>query len=367
MNIREATTQEKEPWDTFVEREGGSFFHYFDWKTIYEARHWRYIPLLVENETNDIIAILPLVKIRFFLFSKLVSLPDGASGGVVFKQSLTNREMQQAMQMLITYVDETYAQGCSTFCLKENLSVEDASRKQPTEMLLQNGFRFRFDADLLLPCTYRLPLTPLFDNDIWDGLWGKYLRNHIRKSQKQGVIIREDKEGQYRDDVIAMTLSIYKRFDETPPSKDEMTRRLTTFNGKTKVWVALQNDTPIAALVCYDYHSVLRYASKLGYQTSARENYTTVFLLSEAIRDACRQGYQFFEFGVTETTTLARWKEQFKPIKIPLRIYEKNYSALRNFFEKTPYLIKWMMNNHRYLWENRRRLFLRIIRGKLLN
>lgn len=363
MHVREAATHEKDIWNKFVIAEGGSFFHFFDWKTIYEINDWQYIPLILEKDSGEIMGIFPLVKLRFFLYSKLVSLPDGASGGFLFKRSLTDPEIQHALALFLEYIDRNLSKGCSSLTLKENLNLEDASRNQPTRHLIKNGFTFRFDEDLKLPCTYRLPLSSSFEDEIWEGLWGKYLRNHIRKSQKQGVYIREDINGQYQKEIIDMILSIYKKFDEKAPSKEEVALRLTIFKKNTKVWVALLNDAPIATLVCYYYNSsLLCYASKLGHTSLAREYHTMVYLFSEAIRDACENGYRFFEFGVTETEALAEWKEQFKPIKIPLRIYQKKYSMLRWFFEQTPALIRWILKNRQYVWRNRKRLFHKMIR-----
>lgn len=364
MQVREATAHDKDHWNTFVETEAASFFHYFEWKTIYEINNWQYIPLILENNSHDIIGILPLVKIKSLLFSKLVSLPDGASGGFIFHKNLTETEKQQAICLFLTYINQYYSKGCSTLYLKENLSIQDATQNQPTEILSKNGFTFRFDEELQLPCTYRLPLTSSFQNDIWEQRWGKYLRNHIRKAEKKGISIKEDRDGKYQDEIISMMTSIYKKFNEPPPSKEEMTLRLTTFKGKTKIWVAFRKDTPLAVLVCYYYQSSVCYASKLGYNTSAREYYTTALLFSEAIRDACEHNYHFFEFGVTERETLAKWKEQFKPIKIPLRLYQKKYSKGRAFFEKTPAFFRWVLKNKDYVWNHRRRLIRKILRGK---
>lgn len=366
MHIREAAIHEKGQWDLFVQREGGSFFHFFDWKFIYESNNWHYIPLILEDDNKSIIGIFPLVKIRFFLYSKLVSLPDGASGGFLLRQSLTDAEKQDALRLFFNYIDRYHSKGCSSFTIKENLSVEDATRTQPTPLLIQHGFSFRFDKDLKLPCTYRLPLSRAFEEDIWEGLWGKYLRNHIRKAEKQGVVIKQDPARKYQQEIIEMIQSIYEKFEEQPPSKEEIALRLTTFKNDTTIWVALLHDTPIATLVCYNFNSSLCYASKLGYTPAAREYHTMVYLISKAIGDACKNGYHFFEFGVTETEANAEWKEQFKPIKIPLRIYRKNYSLLQSFFELAPGLLRWMLKNRWYVWRNRRRLLHKMIRQKIL-
>ncbi|MBE3136373.1 MAG: GNAT family N-acetyltransferase [Thermoplasmata archaeon] len=364
MPVREATLNDKEKWNTFVETQDGSMFHYFDWKNIYEVQHWHYIPLLFEDTSTEIIGILPLVKIHGLLYSKLISLPEGASGGFVFKKGLPTAKKAQVMNIFLHHIEQHYSKGCSTFTLKENLSVQDATRTTPTELFIKNGFTFHFDNDAKLPCTYLLQLTPSFEEGIWNGLWGKYLRNHIRKSQKKGVHIREETNLDHNNDIITMFLSTYKRFGSLPISAEEITLRLTTFNDKTKVWVAFLNDTPIASLICYNLSSIC-YASKMVYDDSARENHATALLFYEAIRDACKNGYQFFEFGVTVSSSLAYWKEQFMPLKIPMRIYEKRYSTLRTFFERTSQDLKWAWNNKSYVWHNRRQLIREIIRKKM--
>ena len=361
MQVREATINDKEKWNSFVETEGGSFFHYFEWKSIYEVNNWDYIPLLIENKTTEIIGILPIVKVKGFLYSKLVSLPDGASGGFVFKRDITQVEKTHALKMLTKYIDQNYSKGCSTFLFNENLTLKNPLIGEATELFRNNGFTYRSDKNLNLPCTYRLKLTPSFENDIWEGLWGKYLRNHIRKSQKHGICIKEDTMLQHKDDFMNMLISTYERFGSTLMSKEEIALRLTTFKDKTKLWIAFLDDKPIASLLCYYDGSSLCYASKLGYYDSAREHFATVHLLSETIRDACENGYQFFEFGVTESPSLAQWKEQFKPTKIPMRRYKKKYSTMRTYFEILS-SIKWALGHKKYMWNNRYRLLRKLIR-----
>jgi hypothetical protein len=364
MIIREATVNDKENWDSFVEIEGGSFFHYFEWKNIYDVKKWRYIPLLLENNASQIIGILPMVKINGFLYSRLVSLPEGACGGFLFKKDLTKTKKSQAIQMILDYVEQNYSKGCSTFTLKENLSLIHTSSTTPTRILVNHGFKFRYNEGMKLPCTYFLELTESFEDDIWYETWNKYLRNHIRKSQKRGVYVKEDTNLQHMNDYIDMFTTLYKRLHSHPLSKEEIILRLMNFKGKTKIWVAFLEDKPIALLLCY-YMPSICYGSKMVYYDSARKNYATNLLFYEAIKDACDNGYKLFEFGVTLTSSLAYWKEQFVRTKIPMRIYEKKYSTTRTFFEKVPRLINWSLNNKQYVWNNRRRIINKIMKEGL--
>jgi hypothetical protein len=364
MPVREATGKDKEIWDAFVETQGGSIFHFLEWKNIYTIHKWQYFPLLFEDASTEIIGIFPLVKIHGLLYSRLISLPEGSSGGFVFRKGLTDTKKSEVIAMFFGYIDQNYSKRCSTFLVKENLLAQDIKKNAPTDVMVKNGFRFRLDRVTYLPCTYLLPLTRSFDDDIWNGLWGKYLRNHIRKSQKKGVHVWEVTKLECKNDIIDMFSSTYKRFDTLPLSDEEITLRLTMFRDKTKVWVAFLNDIPIASLICY-YLSSVCYASKMVYFDSARDYYATVLLFNTAIRDACENGYQFFEFGVTETASAVEWKEQFMPLKIPMRIYEKRYSTVRTFFERTPQVLTWAWHHKSYVWRNRRRLMQKIIGKKM--
>ena len=62
MIVREATLEDKLARDSFVDSEDGGFFHYFDWKHVYEARGDQFIPLLIETAPSRLVCILPVVK-----------------------------------------------------------------------------------------------------------------------------------------------------------------------------------------------------------------------------------------------------------------------------------------------------------------
>ena len=170
------------------------------------------------------------------------------------------------------------------------------------------------------------------------------LKNKIRKSQKLGVYIKEDKNLKYFDDFFNMFNSTNVRLGSHMVSKAEVLKRVTIFPHKTKLFVALLGEEPLAALLCY-YQSSICYLSKLPSYEKARKYDANTLLASEAIRDACENGYRYCEFGITLNPAQLRWKEQYKGIKIPLIIYEKKYSTIRYTFQIIPYLIKWISTN----------------------
>jgi len=165
MYIREAVLKDKEKWDSFVDTEGGSFFHYFDWKYIYEASGQQYIPLVLENESSEIIGILPIVKQKGKFYSSIDSQPEGSFGGFVLKKDLSISEKNKAISLLLNHVKKNISIDCSSYNLKENLLLllNDKDLTQPTEILIKNGFEYKYNPDTQLPCTYILELKQPFE------------------------------------------------------------------------------------------------------------------------------------------------------------------------------------------------------------
>ena len=101
MKIREATTEDKAAWDTFVDTEGGNFFQYFDWKRVYETTGDKFIPILVEDNTSKLAGMLPIVKENRRLYSVLHSDTRGG-GGLLLREDLSDAEKQEVVSLLIS-------------------------------------------------------------------------------------------------------------------------------------------------------------------------------------------------------------------------------------------------------------------------
>ena len=351
MQIHEANLKDKKRWNSFIKTHNGSIFHYFEWKDIYELKNWKYIPLLIENDKSHIFGVLPIVKIGYLGYSKLISLPEGASGGFVLKKGITKDEQSQVVEMFLNYIGENYSKDCSTFSLRQNLENTDKSASVETEILDKNGFTPIFNEYTKLPCTHILNLKKDFESNIWYGLWKKDIRNHIRKANKNGVSVIEDKTLQYKDDYYKMLSETYKRLGSEPLSLEEFNKRLILFNKNSKVFVAFFKNKPIGFMLC-NYANSTCYASKMGYYDLARRNHVNNLLMYQTIKYACENDYKFFEFGLTFAPSSEAWKNQFMGIKEPLRIYEKRYSIIRYIPEMVIPRVMWMSKNKKYLFKN---------------
>jgi hypothetical protein len=357
MRIREATTRDREVWNTFVDTEAGDFTHYYDWKYVYENRGQKFFPLLAENAKSELVGILPIIKEKRFLSSILHS--DTRTGGLLLKRDLSDAERSQAISDFVKYVDAHYSGGCSRFTLREKLPVAEEMSETPTAALLDSGFRFRYDKQTHLPCTFILEMKKPFEDNIWKGLWDKKFRQKLNKVKRSSVAIIQDKDLDYEDVFIDMFHENCKRHGTIPPTREQVLFELDTFRDRAKLFVALLDSQPIVALLCY-YTASTCCLWIVGSHEKDTDNANSL-CFTAAIEDACNAGYKFADLSFTSTLSLAFFKRQFKATRVPFIIHEKRYSLPRTIAETAPRIIKEAWHDKTYLWKKRRKLWDRII------
>ncbi|UCB43623.1 MAG: GNAT family N-acetyltransferase [Dehalococcoidales bacterium] len=357
MKIREATTQDKATWNTFVDTEYGSFLQYYDWKHVFENRGYTYIPLLAENNAIELVGILPIIREKRFLSSILHS--DARTEGLLLKSNLADMERYEVISAFSEYVDAHYSDGCSRFTLRERLPLAEEMSEEPDTALIDNGFRFRYDKQAHLPCTFILKLKQPFEENIWKGLWSHKFRQKINKIKRSGAVVIHDRELNYVDDFIDMFFENCKRHGTTPPTREQVMFELHTFRDRVKLYFALLDNQPIVALLCY-YSASTCCLWEMGSYEKDTDN-ATLLCYTAAIEEACNTGYKFADLGFTSTPGLAFFKEHFRANRIPFTVYEKRFSIPRTIMETAPRVIKAAWHDKTYLWKKRHRLWDRII------
>lgn len=326
IHIRTASENDKDRWNQFVDRQYGSFFEYYDWKYIYENKKKnRYIPLLVEDSTDSLLGIFPLVEQPGEVYPSLSSLPEGDSDGFLLKRDLPECEKYQVVKMFLEFIDANYSQSHAFFSLRHQLSFSDESA-QPSRVLMENGYQWRGNPQTKLPCTYVLHLEKPFKEKIFSGM-AKNLRNRIRHARKCGVQIIIDENFTFFDDFAYMHMEMVKKFGLVT-KKEDYDLLLNTFRNKTKLFVCFIDSEPVTALLTY-YTPTTSYGALGPYTSKARSIQNNTLALCAAIRDACDSGYQYFDLGITQTCSLAAYKEKFGAKKIPMMIYQKKFSQFR--------------------------------------
>jgi len=367
LKIREATDEDKIAWDTFVDTIGGNFGLYFDWKYFYELQGGRYIPLITEDDSSQIIGILPLVKRKNFLHSTLESLPEGG-GGVLLKKELSESEKYEATRALIEQVDQYHSQGCSGLSIRKSVlwnsvctDLVDSRDTMPEKAMVDSGLTYKYNETTGFPCTHVMELKQPFEEYIWKGMWPGRLRNLINKAVRNGINVIEDQEFKYKDIFTDMLTKNYRRHGNKRNIKDETRFRFEIFKDKTKLFIALRDGQPVAGELCHYTVDTCKLA-KLG--SYARETgHASKLCVKAAIEDACNAGYRFVESGISTTPDVADFKLQFKFVTLPFGTYQKTYSVLRNRVHQTSQLFEVLRNDKTYIWKNRRKLWNRITRG----
>jgi len=334
MDIRIATESDREQWNQFVDREGGSFFQYYDWKFVYEfTKHNHYIPLLTRDSNSNITGIFPLVEQKADrIYPWLSSMPDGATGGFLLSNSLNEEEKNLTLNLFFKFIDKNYSRSHSLITMREQIQFENNSI-EPTRILLDNGYQWMVNTTTMLPAMHYLRLEQPFEEKIWNGLWSRGLRKTIRHIQKAGLHVILDEKLEYLDDFLEMQSQTDKKFGGVT-DKERVIQIFKVFHSKIKLFIGLLDKRPISAALCF-YTPTTFYLSKGPYLPIASEYLTNTLPNCAAIRYACENGFRYVELGITNTSGIAVHKNKFKATGIPLRIYRKKLSLPKFYLNKT--------------------------------
>jgi len=328
MDVRIASEKDKEKWNQFVDREDGSFFQYFEWKYIYEyntSKH-RFVPLIIENNTSEIVGIFPIEENLTSLYGSLMSLPLGASNGFLIKQNLSEEGKKIIIESFLDYIDAHYSGSHSSLSLREHLSLSGQSL-HPSPIMIKNDFTWFDNTSTKLPCTHVLDLGEPFHDKIESDIWSKKLRKRIRHVKKSNVKVIIDDDLKYKDSFIQMEILIAKKFGSV--EKKELHEQIfRIFQKKLKLFILLLDSKPIAGALCY-FTPTKSYLAMAPYLPIADNYLTNTLPICTSIRYACDEGYKNYEMGITLTETLAFHKEKFGGKRISLMIYQKEFSHFR--------------------------------------
>jgi hypothetical protein len=349
--IREASIEDGEAWDSFVDAQEGHVGNYFNWKYVVETGRDSCIQLIMETDSSQMIGIFPVTKSNKFLYSVLSSWTG--SGGPLIRKDLAEEDKHLAVKMFIQYLDAKYSIRCSRSRLMEMVPPGMDCTANPRQANLQCGYRLKYDERTGLPCNFVLELKPPFEQNIWMGLWSPQIRQAIRKVEKNGVTVIEDRDMRYAETYISFMAANHIRHGETPLTSNEILAELKVFKDKTRLFVALKENTPVVILCCH-YTPSTCYLWRVGSATKDTDNINK-YTYKVAIENACNSGYRFVDFGVTAYPGLATLKERFCFTRIPMRIYEKRYSIPRTMIETmgvASLMIKKGLHNKYFLWNS---------------
>jgi lipid II:glycine glycyltransferase (peptidoglycan interpeptide bridge formation enzyme) len=156
---------------------------------------------------------------------------------------------------------------------------------------------------------------------------GSTMRKRIRHAKKCGAQVIIDEQFMFFDDFAHMHREMVKKFGMVT-QKEDYDQILNIFKNKIKLFVCFVDKEPISAILCY-YTPTTGYGPMAPYTHKAHDYSNNTLPFCAAIRDACEAGYIHFDMGITQTQTLASYKENFGARRIPMMVYQKKFSKIK--------------------------------------
>jgi len=331
VKIKELTSKSEHAWNAYAQSNSASLYHNSNWRHLIKdvfGHESRYI--YAENAQNEIIGILPLIRLKSLLFGDyLVSMPYFNYGGVI--------------------ADNLNTAKCLT---TESENIRKSLGCSHVELRASEELEFQ-DQQSTLPCRED-KVTMLLDlPDDPDILWkniGTKRRAQVKRPIREGVEFKLG--GSELIDDFHTVFSINMRDLGTPVySKSFFKAIFTWFPDSAKIGMVYLNEKPVGAgfllgnngTMEIPWASTLRKVNKIG---------VNMFLYWNVLKAAIESGYKEFDFGRSskDAGTLRfkkQWGAQQKQLywyyqlgagqKIPqINHSNKKYKMIINVWKKTP-------------------------------
>lgn len=302
-------------WDRAVRSASGwSHFHLWGWRRVVTEALGHECPYLVATDGGAIKGVLPLVRVRSWLFGHfLVSMPFLNYGGPLGEDDETVRALARA-----------------------------AAAKAESEgvRLLELRSRHRLPVDLSVShrkITVLLDLPASDPAPLWDGLKAK-VRSQVRRPQKEGVTVRF---GLDQVDPFHRVFARHMRDLGTPVQGKRLFRKIAEVFPDTWFGCAWLGGRPIAGGCGFRWGSEfeMTWASSLREHSQIAPN---MLLYWRFIERSIDEGVTTFNFGrCTPGGGTHRFKKQWGSRDVPLFWYQAGATEA----ESTP-----SPDDGRYAW-----------------
>ena len=262
-----------------------------------------------KDSGNNIVGVMPIFYVKSFLFgSALISVPYLNGGGAIAKNP-------QVLLELIDYVKKLGKELNTNY-------VELRFRKSLSECLQSDEL---LSESLLVERSHKVAMMlklPSNPQELFDSFPAK-LRSQIRRPTKSGVFT-EISSGYSSKEVN----SFYEVFAHnmrdlgTPVYPKKLFIETTKqFGSNCKIIISRINTKPIACGITIGSgcHTEIIWASTLRSHNNLSPN---MVMYWEALKDACENNYQFFDFGRSSPDSgTFKFKKQWGAVPVPLYWY----------------------------------------------
>ena len=273
-------------WDSFVESHPhGWISHLSGWHDVLTA-NFRNLTggILSVIENGRIIAGVPLYRKRSWLTkNRIVSIPFATIADfLVFKPSQAESLFNGALEILSRDGTDRYAEF-RLFNSAENFEQTKAISR------------------VIFKCHY-IRLQPDFET-IRRSFHRSCVRQRIDRAYKSGLRLKVAADGRDVDTFYWLYVETRRRLGLPPQPRSYIRSLWDTFSesGKIQILLAYKEATPVSALLLFRYKK--RVSAEYACMSEAYRDFSpNHFLFWEAIKQACIDGFEVFDFGRTDVS-----------------------------------------------------------------
>ncbi len=268
MEIQEIKKSDEKKWDEYVlNHPNSTFYHQLKWEKVVNRCYGHKSYYLLATEDEYIRGLLPLFFMKSMFFgNKMVSLPFAPYGGVIADSSEVEKLLIQSAIKITQDVGGDYLE------IRDNLER---------------------DSELVMNTRYKTMILKLNKDPelVWRSFSNK-VRNAIKKSLNFKLHIGKGNVEEFYN-----LYSKNMRDLGTPThSKKFFHAIISEFNDQVDILVVKKDNKPVSSAIIMNFKET----SISGWAASDR-SYNSLnsnnLLYWSAIKSACENGYEFFDFG----------------------------------------------------------------------
>ena len=268
VKVRSLESADRERWDSYVlAHPGGTFFHLSGWQSVIKETLGHDVHYLIAETDSRIVGVLPLARVRSFLFGDaLISVPFLVYGGPVADSTAVTGQLVDEAERLAVQL------GVDHLEFRNTTPVTDWPSKDT-----HVTFRRPIEADP----EANLKAIP------------RKQRAVVRKAMKRGLQAELDSDV----DRLYDTLSECKRNLGTPFFGERYLRAVkTAFGDDCEIQIITSEDAVVAGVMSFRFREqILPYYGGGG--AAARQLGANDFMYWKVMEKACHDGLTVFDFG----------------------------------------------------------------------
>ncbi len=297
IEVKEYTEDHHKSWDEFVrdESRNGGIFQERDFLSYHPEGKFKDASLLF-FEKGTLMAVFPAAIIQENGKMKVVSHPGSSCGGLIFQFSATLQQVLEILESMIAYYQQN---NIDSIEIRLSEPIFNAIPDEELRYLLwHRGFTIK--SQEISTCV------KLTESRLWEKLCRKRNLSYIKQQEKDGVKIVETNDVDKVYPVIEMNLKV--RYNRIPThSREELMRLKEIYPDRIHYWIATKEDQVLGILVLFDVNTT----GVHSFYIAKNEQYENVkampLLFHKAFEHYCRQGYAWFNFGISSRGEQIKW------------------------------------------------------------